>query len=145
MRFHLTFFVTAGGRSALPGNEPGSDGVVRDMSPDGPQLESNPYQDGDEEPPPSGGVFRRIAPGRLGSAFAFSIFEEIYAPAHRQARDEIEEQRRVGRPAPAPTDPPDLPDPTVPGAQDPVPGRSRKHFGGRVVIRRNGAGTPPPE
>lgn len=105
-------------------------------SPDGPDVNPNHSQDTNEEPPPAGGVFRRIAPGRLGSAFAFSIFEEIYAPAHRQARDEIEEQRRVGRPAPAPTDPPDLPDPTVPGAQGTGTGRPRKHFSGRVVIRR---------
>jgi len=65
--------------------------------------------DADEETPAGGGVFRRLAGDtRGGAANAFTAIEELFGPAKREARIEIEQQRRVGKRAPAPGDPPTL-------------------------------------
>ncbi len=75
---------------------------------------------------------RRLSGGTRGMAGAFSALEQFYAPANARARQEIEEQRHIGRPAPAPTDPPDL-DP-VPDA--PAGGPPPVRFRGRITVRR---------
>ena len=82
----------------------------------------------DEDDPPGGGVFRRLAGDtRGGAAHAFSAIEELFGPAKREARVEIEQQRRVGERAPAPGDPPNLV--TNESDDDDVP-----RFAGTVVI-----------
>jgi len=69
---------------------------------------------------------RRLSAKGAGFAGAFSAIDQIWAPAHYDARQEIEEQRRVGTPAPAPTDPPGL---------KPVSGTDpASRFRGRIVI-----------
>jgi hypothetical protein len=85
----------------------------------------------DEEPPPAGGVFRRFAPGAGGFGNALGAVEEIFAPARHEARIQLEEQKRVGKLAPAPGDPPDL--------AEPEPARSARpgqRFKGTVKIPR---------
>jgi hypothetical protein len=61
----------------------------------------------DEQPPPSGGIFRTLH-RRLGRLAGISVpvIEELYGPTRHQARVEIEVQRSVGDPAPSPGDPP---------------------------------------
>ena len=84
--------------------------------------------DADDQPPDEhplgGGIMRRLGAGTRGAAGVFSVVEQVFAPNARDARRDLEEQRRVGRPAPAPTDPPEL---------SPAPGG---RFRGRIVIRR---------
>jgi hypothetical protein len=77
------------------------------------------------------GAFRRWGAGKGRVAVSFSVFEELYGPTRHQARIEVEAQRRVGRPAPAPTDPPELP-----GGGPAAPGRPRGRFSGTVVVPR---------
>lgn len=63
----------------------------------------------DEEPPESGGgIFRRLSASSKRSAGMMSVFDQIFAPNAHDAKQDLEEQERVGRPAPAPTDPPEL-------------------------------------
>jgi hypothetical protein len=77
------------------------------------------------------GAFRRWGAGN-GSAAISSMIEELFGPTKHQARIEVEAQRSLARPVPAPTDPPpDLPEP---GAE--APDRRRGRFTGIVVIRR---------
>lgn len=80
--------------------------------------------------PPGGGVFRRLSAGTSLFAVDFSLAEELFAPTRHQARQELEVQRRVGRPAPSPTDPPLLP-------ADPGPAAGARRFAGRIAV-------PPP-
>lgn len=59
--------------------------------------------------PPRKSLFRRLNFGKKGAvAVAFSAAEELWGPAKHDARIEVAAQHRVGRPAPAPSDPPDL-------------------------------------
>lgn len=81
-------------------------------------------QPGVDEQPQGGGIMRRLGAGTRGTAGVFSVFEQVFAPNAHDARRDLQEQRRIGRPAPAPTDPPDL---------SPTPGG---RFRGRIVIRR---------
>jgi hypothetical protein len=74
------------------------------------------------------GLFRRWGAGNGSAAISFSMIEELFGPTKHQARIEVEAQRRLARPVPAPTDPPDLPEPGPDAA-----GR----FNGTVVIRRS--------
>jgi hypothetical protein len=63
----------------------------------------------DDPDEPRTGVFRRLSGDtRGGAANAFSAIEELFGPARHEARIEIEAQRRIGRRAPAPGDPPHL-------------------------------------
>jgi len=81
---------------------------------------------------PSAGFFRRfrqLVQGSGSAGTSFSVFEEIFAPTRHQARVEIQAQQRAVKPAPAPTDPPDL-EPPGPG------GKAADRYQGRVVIRR---------
>ena len=94
-----------------------ADGAADGQAPD-------PAPDQEQE---QGGVMRRLSAKGAGFAGAFSAIDQIYAPAHYDARQEIEEQRRVGTPAPAPTDPPDL---KPASGTDPA-----SRFRGTVVIR----------
>jgi hypothetical protein len=67
-----------------------------------------------EETPPEagGGVFRRLSAGSKGSAGMMGVFDQFFAPNAHDAKQDLEEQERVGKPAPSPTDPPELrPDP----------------------------------
>jgi hypothetical protein len=89
----------------------------------------------DEEPPPGGGLFRRLAPGE-GSAIggALGVFETIFAPGGDHARQEIQRQRHTGARNPSATDPPDddaSPEENRVAAQ----GRAGTPFSGRIVIR----------
>jgi len=96
-----------------------------------------------EEPPPSGGVFRRLAPSE-GSALvgAFGVVETVFAPAHEQARADLERQRITGARQPSATDPPG--DDEDPGENRvAAPGRRGTPFSGVVVIRRPPPGTTP--
>lgn len=77
------------------------------------------------------GVFRRWGAGNGSAAISFSMIEELFGPTKHQARIEIEAQRSLARPVPAPTNPPDL---TESGAE--AAGRRRGRFTGVVVIRR---------
>lgn len=77
------------------------------------------------------GVFRRWCAGKGRVALSFSVFEELYGPSRHEARIEMEEQKRVERPSPSPTDPPELP---APGSA--VVSRPRGRFQGIVVLRR---------
>jgi hypothetical protein len=85
-------------------------------------------------------AFRRWGAGSGGRvALSFSVFDELYGPNRHQARIEVEEQRRVGRPAPSPTGPPELPE-----LGPATPDRLRERFQGTVVVRaqpRRGTGT----
>jgi hypothetical protein len=99
--------------------------TVRNKEPDPAADDQVPTPD--QAPPERGGVMRRLSTKGAGFAGAFSAIDQIYAPAHYDARQEIEEQRRVGKPAPAPTDPPDL---KPASGTDPA-----SRFRGRVVIR----------
>ena len=86
----------------------------------------------DREGPLRDAAFRRFRRLMLGSGSvgtSFSVFEEIFAPTRHQARTEIQAQSRAVRPAPAPTDPPDL--------EGPGPNPADR-YQGRVVIRRPG-------
>ena len=102
------------------------------MSDEVPADDTGP--DEDHKPLPDGGFrrFRRLMLGTGSAGTSFSVFEEIFAPTRHQARIEIEAQTRAVKPAPAPTDPPEL--------EPPGPGATRR-FEGRVVIRRR----PPDE
>ena len=83
------------------------------------------------EPSRAGGVlgaFRRWGAGSGSAAISFSMIEELFGPTRHQARIEVEAQRRLARPVPAPTDPPDLPE----SDHD----ASARRFTGIVVIRR---------
>lgn len=85
----------------------------------------------DDEQPLSGTLMRRLSAGTGGMAGVFSVVEQLYGPAHLQARQALEEQRRAGKPVPAPTDPPDL---------RPAPGTDpANRFRGTIVIRRSGS------
>jgi hypothetical protein len=99
----------------------------------------------DETPPAGGGIFRRIAPSSSSPAAAiFGVFEGVFAPAARQARDEIQRQRAAGARNPADTDPPD--DDTrddVPGPRVVAAGRSGTPFSGTILINRR-VGLPAP-
>jgi hypothetical protein len=91
---------------------------------------------GDVEPPPGGGVMRRLSAGSTGMAGVFSIVDQVFAPTRDDARRELEEQHSAPAPAPAPTDPPALGPSGGPGASD--------RFRGRIVIRRpDAAGEEP--
>jgi hypothetical protein len=77
------------------------------------------------------GVFRRWGAGNGSAAISFSMLEELFGPTKHQARIEVEAQRRLAQPVPAPTDPPDL------AESDPAaPDRPRGRFTGIVVVRR---------
>jgi len=78
------------------------------------------------------GVIRRWGAGNGSAAISLSMVEEMFGPTKHQARIEVEAQRSLARPVPAPTDPPDLPES---GAE--APGRRRGRFTGIVVIRRH--------
>jgi hypothetical protein len=113
------------------------------VSPDPPDATDPP--DGTDEHSQGGGIMRRLGAGTRGAAGAFSVVEQFFAPNAHDARRDLAEQRRIGRPAPAPTDPPDL-----------APGPGGR-FRGRIVIRRpaaasatppappSAAGEPPPD
>ena len=58
------------------------------------------------------GLFRKWGAGSGSAAISFSLVEELFGPTKHQARIEVEAQRRLARPVPAPTDPPELPSPT---------------------------------
>jgi hypothetical protein len=78
------------------------------------------------------GLFRRWGAGNGSAAISLSVIEELFGPTRHQARIEVEAQRRLARPVPAPTDPPELPESDPEG-----PARPRTRFTGTVVI-------PPP-
>lgn len=63
--------------------------------------------DGDDEPPLSGGVFRRLSKllGRWGGV-SVPVIEEVYGPTRHQARQQVQEQRQAAEPSPSPADPP---------------------------------------
>ncbi len=83
----------------------------------------------DDPDEPRTGVFRRLSGDTRGSAAnAFSAIEELFGPAKREARIEVEAQRRIGRRAPAPGDPPYLID------ADDVDAADAARFAGTVVI-----------
>jgi hypothetical protein len=94
----------------------------------------------DDPDEPRTGVFRRLSGDTKGSAAnAFSAIEELFGPAKREARIEIEAQRRIGRRAPAPGDPPYLILPDDGGDRtdgDDVADGAR--FAGTVVIAQAG-------
>lgn len=70
---------------------------------------SEPVDLPDEQPPEAGGgVFRRLGAGTQGSAGMMGIVDQLFAPNAHDAKRDLEEQQRVGKPAPAPTDPPEL-------------------------------------
>lgn len=77
------------------------------------------------------GAFRRWGAGKGRVALSLSVFEELYGPTRHQARIEVEEQRRLSQPSPAPTEPPELAEPAAS-----APGRRRGRFKGIVVVRR---------
>jgi hypothetical protein len=77
------------------------------------------------------GLFRRWGAGNGSAAISFAMIEELFGPTKHQARIEVEAQRSLARPVPAPTDPPDLPE-----SRAEAPGRHRGRFAGIVVIRR---------
>ena len=93
------------------------------------QVSSDQVQDEQvqDEQVLSGGVFRRLAASAGSVGTSFSVFEEIYGPTKHEARIEVEAQRRIGKPAPAPADPPDL----QPADGDPAGSR----FSSRIVIQ----------
>lgn len=109
----------------------------------------------DETPPPGGGVFRRMGSSTAGFSGLFGAVETVFAPAARQARDELERQRTTGARDPSDTDPPD---PDRPGGSDGlggpvrrvvVPGRQGSPFAGRITLRppgnpRGPSGAPVP-
>jgi hypothetical protein len=72
-------------------------------------------------------LFRQLVLRSGSAGTSFSAFEEIFAPTRHQARIEIQAQSRLVKPAPAPTDPPEL-EPPGPGTND--------RFQGRVVVHR---------
>jgi hypothetical protein len=72
------------------------------------------------------GLFTRLNPGKGTAALSFSALEEIFAPSRHEARAEIEQQRRVGEPAPAPADP----------FEPPSNRQGPKRFHGTIVIRK---------
>jgi hypothetical protein len=83
------------------------------------------------EPAGTGGVlgmFRRWDAGNGSAAISFSMVEELFGPTKHQARIEVEAQRRLARPVPVPTDPPDLPAPD--------PEATGQRFNGILVVRR---------
>jgi hypothetical protein len=82
----------------------------------------------DQEPLEGAGLFTRLGLGKKSGALSFSALEEIFAPSRHEARQEIEQQRRVGRPTAAPTDP------LEPEPEPERPGSGR--FSGTVVIRK---------
>jgi hypothetical protein len=71
---------------------------------------------------------RRLAAGTGGLSGVIGVFDQLWAPTHHQARQELEEQRHIGRPAPSPTDPPDL-------TPDPDAGPAGR-FSGSIVLHR---------
>jgi hypothetical protein len=62
----------------------------------------------DEAMPAGGGVMRRLGAGHGDLAGLFSALEMAFAPNALQAREELEAQRRIGKRAPSPADPPNL-------------------------------------
>ncbi|MGZ4595776.1 MAG: hypothetical protein ACXV3V_02520 [Actinomycetes bacterium] len=87
--------------------------------------------DATREPQYAGGVFCRL--GRLfrrWGGLSVPVIEELYGPSRHQARIEVEQQRRLAQPSPAPTDPPQLPEPGTRAS-----GRPRGRFTGVVVVR----------
>jgi hypothetical protein len=78
------------------------------------------------------GVFRRWG------GTSVSIVEELFGPARKEARDQVEEQKRIGAQAAAPTDPLEL-DTSLP--TDGAAGRSRR-FNGRITLRGPDAPDP---
>jgi hypothetical protein len=90
---------------------------------------------GDEVPPPGGGIFRRLAPSQGSSmAAAFVALEGVFAPAAKQARDEIQRRKKVGAKDPADTDPPS-PDAAEPPVRVISPGRPGTPYSGSVILR----------
>jgi len=77
------------------------------------------------------GLFRKWGAGSGSAAISFSLVEELFGPTRHQARIEVEAQRRLARPVPAPTDPPELSEPGPDGSAQP-----RNRFTGTVVVRR---------
>ena len=63
-----------------------------------------------DEPPLSGGVFRRLSrwARRLGGS-AVPVVEELYGPTHREAQVEIQRQHEAAEPVAPSPDPPDEP------------------------------------
>ena len=88
-----------------------------------------PEQLPDEQAPEAGGgVFRRLGAGTKGSAGMIGLVEQFFAPNAYDAKRDLEEQERVGKPAPAPTDPPEL---------RPEPGSDPgQRFRGTIRLRR---------
>ena len=102
----------------------------------------------DEAPPPGGGVFRRMGSSTAGFSGLFGAVETVFAPAARQARDELERQRITGARNPSDTDPPDPADPDappVPGRRIAAPGRQGSPFAGRITLRPAGRPQEPAE
>jgi hypothetical protein len=100
-----------------------------------------PY--GDETAPPGGGIFRRIAPsGNSSLVAAFSVLEGVFAPAAKQARDEIQRQRVAGVRNPSDTDPP-APDGDSPEPRVVAQGRRGTPFSGTILIDRSRDGELP--
>jgi hypothetical protein len=77
------------------------------------------------------GLFRKWGSGSGSAAISFSLVEELFGPTKHQARIEMEAQRRLAQPVPAPTDPPELSE-SDPATRSKPQGR----FAGRVVVRR---------
>jgi hypothetical protein len=77
------------------------------------------------------GAFRRWGTGSGSAAISFSMLEELFGPTKHQARIEVEAQRRLAQPVPAPTDPPELSEPDPDGSA-----RPRTRFSGTVRVRR---------
>jgi hypothetical protein len=88
----------------------------------------------DDEQPLRGGVMRRLAAGSGGMSAIFGGVEQFYAPNAHRARQDWEEQKLVGAPAPAPTDPPDLRPSTGVAPGD--------RFRGSIVVRLPVDGSP---
>ena len=80
------------------------DAARRTARPAGPPVDLPDEQ----APEAGGGVFRRLGAGTKGSAGMMGIVDQLFAPNAHDAKRDLEEQQRVGKPAPAPTDPPEL-------------------------------------
>ena len=73
-------------------------------------------------------MFRTLGAGTRGSAGMMGVVDQIFAPNAYDAKQLLEEQERVGEPAPAPTDPPEL---------RPEPGDDPAHrFRSTIRLRR---------
>jgi hypothetical protein len=115
---------------------PAPDGTAPDGT--APGADRSARRAGDEVPPPGGGVFRRLGPATGSFGAVFTAVEGVFAPAARDAREELQRQKRIGQRDPADTDPPADHD----GEEAPrvvVPGRPGTPFSGSILIRH-----PPP-